>query len=246
VTASGFRFRSPAGAVILAGLLLLLFAAGSWLKRLATRPAESLPDLGAVPAFEARDAGGKRWTGRDLTGKIWIADAVTADCGGCLVRNLRVADLQTSFAKADVVLLTFVSDPNLRSAEKLDELARAFGAEPGRWVFVAGDPPFPGDRFVVVDASGRLRAAVADSDPALASRLLDSAGDLLREAGAATHRAGRAHAAGRRHDVRLQYALAAVRRPASRRARASPRLSSHSERIYGSASRRVEAGVAMH
>jgi len=38
------------------------------------------------------------------------------------------------------------------------------------------------------------------------------------------HRAGRACAAGRPHDVRFRYALAAGRRPASRRARASPRF----------------------
>jgi hypothetical protein len=175
-----FRFKSPAGAAILAGLVLLLFAAGSWLKGLATRPAETLPDLGAAPAFEARDAGGKRWTGRDLAGKIWIADAVTADCGGCLVRNLRMTDLQTSFAKAGVLLVTFVADPKIRPPERLGELARTFGAAPGRWIFVAGDPPFAGDRFILVDGAGRLRASVPDSDAALSSRLLDAVGDLLR------------------------------------------------------------------
>jgi hypothetical protein len=92
-----------------------------------------------------------------------------------------MTDLQTSFAKAQVPLVTFVADPALAAPGKLAELARTFGAVPGRWLFVAGDPPFPGDRFVVVDAAGRLRASVADSDPALSSRLLDAAGDLLRE-----------------------------------------------------------------
>ncbi|HET9795111.1 MAG TPA: hypothetical protein VFS34_11670 [Thermoanaerobaculia bacterium] len=93
-----------------------------------------------------------------------------------------MTDLQTSFARAgDVVLVTFVADPSLAAPEKLRELARTFGAVPGRWTFVAGMPPFPGDRFVAVDAAGRLRASIADSDPALASRLLDAAGDLLRE-----------------------------------------------------------------
>ncbi len=213
-TRPGFRFRSPAGAAILAGLILLVFSAGFWLKRLADRPAEALPDLGPVPAFTARDGRDRVRANADLAGRIWLADAVTPDCGGCLVRSLRMADLQTSFAKADIVLVTFVSDPKFQPAAKLDELARTFGAAPGRWIFVAGDPPFAGDRFVLVDGVGRLRASVADTDPALSSRLLDAAGDLLREAGAAMHRAGRARAAGQPHDVHSSVRLSG--RPATR------------------------------
>ena len=181
----GFRFRSPAGLAILAGLLLMLFAAGAWLKRLATRPPERLPDLGPAPAFSARDAAGRVWTNADLAGRIWIGDAVTADCGGCLVRNLRMTDLQTSFSRAPVLLVTFTDDPALSAPAKLRELERAFGAVAGRWIFVAGAPPFPGDRFVLVDGSGRVRASAPESDPALPSRLLDGAGDLLRERGPA-------------------------------------------------------------
>jgi len=187
----GFRFQSPAGAAILGGLLLLLFSAGFWLKRLAIRPAETLPDLGPVPAFTARDGRDRVWANADLAGRIWLADAVTPDCGGCLARHLRMSDLQTSLAKADVVLLTFVSDPKFQPAAKLEELSRAFGAEPGRWMFVSGIPPFPADRFVAVDGAGRLRESVADSDPALSSRLLDAAGDLLRAGRAAMDRGRR-------------------------------------------------------
>jgi hypothetical protein len=185
VTSSPFRFRSPAGAAILAGFLLLLFAAGAWLKTLATRAPERLPDLGAAPAFSARDAGGRLWTNADLAGKVWVADALTPECGGCLVRNLRMTDLQTSFSRAGgVVLVTFVADPALSAPEKLRELERTFDALPGRWTFAAGATPFPGGAFTVVDGRGRVRARVPESDPALSSRLLDAAGDLLRETGA--------------------------------------------------------------
>jgi cytochrome oxidase Cu insertion factor (SCO1/SenC/PrrC family) len=178
----GFRFRSPAGVAILAGSLLLLFAAGAWLKSLATRSPESLPDLGPVPAFSARDAAGRAWTGRDLAGKIWIADALPAGCASCAVRGLRMTDLQTSLERArTVALVTFVEDPELSSREKLSELARAFGAREGKWTFLAGRAPFPDPRFALIDASGRVRALFSETDPALASELLDGAGDLLRE-----------------------------------------------------------------
>jgi hypothetical protein len=181
---SGFRFRSPAGAAILVGMLLLLFAAGAWLRTLATRAPERLPDLGPAPLFSARDGRGRVWTNGDLAGRVWIADAVTPECGGCLVRNLRMTDLQTSFSRAaDIALVTFVADPALSTPGKLREVETAFGALPGRWALVAGAPPFPGSIFAVVDGRGRVRARVPESDPALSSRLLDAAGDLLRESG---------------------------------------------------------------
>ena len=179
---TGFRLRSPAGVAIVAGMLLLVFAAGVWLKKLATRPPESLPDLGAIPEFSARDASGRTWTGRDLSGGAWVADALPAACGSCTVRSLRMTDLQTSLERArGVLLVTFVADPVLSPPAKLRELARAFGARAGRWVFLAGHAPFPDDRFALVDATGRLRGLYADSDPAVASALLDGVGDLLRE-----------------------------------------------------------------
>jgi hypothetical protein len=179
---SGFRFRSPAGVAILAGSLLVLFSAGAWLKSLATRSPEALPDLGPAPAFSARDAAGRAWTGRDLAGRIWIADALPAGCASCAVRGLRMTDLQTSLERArSVVLVTFVEDPALSSPEKLRELARAFGAREGKWTFLAGRAPFSDPRFALVDASGRVRGLFSESDPALASEILDAAGDLLRE-----------------------------------------------------------------
>jgi len=179
---SGFRFRSVPGAAIFAGSLLLLLAAGAWLESLATRVPETLPDGGAVGAFAARDAGGRRWTPGDLAGKLWIADALPAGCASCLARSLRMTDLQTSLERApSVVLLTFVDDPALSSPEKLSELARSFGARAGKWMFVAGRSPFPEPRFALIDASGRVRGLYSESDPALASKILDGVGDLLRE-----------------------------------------------------------------
>jgi hypothetical protein len=181
VTSSGFRFRSPAGIAILAGLVFLLFAAGMRLRRLAVRPPERLPDLGAIAPFSGRDSRNRTWTNRELAGRLWLADAVTPECRGCLARNLRMTDFQTSFSRVPLRLVTFVDDPALTAPAKLGELERAFGASPDRWTFVAGVPPFPRDAFVLVDGSGRVRAREPESDPALSSKMLDAAGDLLRE-----------------------------------------------------------------
>jgi hypothetical protein len=138
--------------------------------------------MGPVAAFSARDAAGRAWTGVDLAGRIWIADVLPAGCASCAARGLRMTDLQTSLERArSVVLVTFVEDPALSSPEKLRELARAFGAREGKWTFLAGRAPFSDSRFALIDTSGRIRALLAESDPALASELLDGVGDLLRE-----------------------------------------------------------------
>jgi len=174
--------RSIRFVAVLAALLLGFIAAGSWLKRLAVRPPEVLPDLGAAPAFAARDASGRTWTAASFAGAIWVADALPPSCAACAVRSLRMTDLQTSVSRArGVRLATFVSEPALASSEKLRALARAFGADEAHWVFLAGHSPFPEDRFALVDGAGRLRGLYAESDPAVASELLDGVGDLLRE-----------------------------------------------------------------
>jgi cytochrome oxidase Cu insertion factor (SCO1/SenC/PrrC family) len=162
--------------------VLLVLSAGAWLKSLATRSPEKLPVIGPVAAFSARDAAGRTWTGQNLDGRIWIADVLAAGCASCAARGLRMTDLQTSLERArSVVLVTFVEDPALSSPEKLRELARAFGAREGKWTFLAGRSPFPDSRFALIDTSGRVRALLAESDPAIASELLDGVGDLLRE-----------------------------------------------------------------
>lgn len=177
MTARRFRFVAVAG-----GFLVALLAAGLWLERLAVRRPEVLPVLGAAPTFSARDAAGRTWTGADFSGTIWVADAIAPACGACAVRSLRMTDLQTSVARAKGVrLVTFVSDPSLSPPDKLRELARAFGAVEGRWMFLAGPSPFPEDRFALVDGAGGLRGLYAESDPAVASALLDGIGDLLRQ-----------------------------------------------------------------
>jgi cytochrome oxidase Cu insertion factor (SCO1/SenC/PrrC family) len=167
---------------MLAGSLLLLFVAGAWLRGLATRSLETLPDMGPVPSFSARDADRRGWSARDFAGKVWIADALPAGCASCAVRSLRMTDLQASLDRArSVVLVTFVEDPALSSPEKLRELASAFGAREGRWIFIAGRAPFTESRFALIDPKGRLRALFSESDPAVASEILDAVGDLLRE-----------------------------------------------------------------
>jgi protein SCO1/2 len=181
--ASGFRLGSRAGVLALVGIAAGIGAAAFWLARLSVRPRAALPRLGAVPAFSLRDAEGRRVGNEDLAGRIWIAAFVPSGCRVCAVRLLRLADLQAATRRArSVRLVTFVTDPDLLRPGALAELAREYGAQPGRWLLLAGSPLPETDRFVVVDGEGRVRAEFREEDPALQSELLDAVGDLLREA----------------------------------------------------------------
>jgi len=177
--------RSSRNTVFFSGLvfLVLLLAAGAWLRRISVRPVRTLPRLGQFPVFALSDASGGARRTADLRGSIWIAGSISPSCASCAVAALKMADLQTSFEKArGVLLVSFVSDPALEDPPRLSELSREFGAKPGRWIFLAGSPgSIPEGRVVVVDESGEIRGNFDVASAEFSSELLDSVGDLMRE-----------------------------------------------------------------
>ncbi len=103
-----------------------------------------------------------------------------------------MADLQTSLERArGVLLVTFVGDPALGRPGALEEYAREYGARPGRWLLLTGAPAIAGDRYFVIDASGRIRGAFPAGDPVLSAEILGTVGALMRESGAPPGVAGR-------------------------------------------------------
>jgi len=163
--------------------LVLLAAAGVYLRGISVRPVRTLPRYGRFPEFALPDVSGKLWRGADLRGSIWLASSFPGKCSFCAVMALKMADLQASLEKArGVVLVSFVSDPALREAGRMPELAKEFGAKPGRWVFLAGDPAsVPPGTVLLVDPAGETRAEFDVTGPDFSSEALDSVGDLIRE-----------------------------------------------------------------
>ncbi len=140
--------------------------------------------MGAFPAFALPDASGRVWRNADLRGSIWIAGSFAASCADCATLALKMTDLQSSLERArGVVLVSFVSDPALRSPLRLAELAREFGARPGRWVLLSGPAAIPIGRVVLVDREGSIRGKFDAATPGFASDVLDAVGDVLREEG---------------------------------------------------------------
>jgi cytochrome oxidase Cu insertion factor (SCO1/SenC/PrrC family) len=150
---------------------------------MSVRSARTLPRVGTFPEFALPDASGRVWRKVDFRGSIWIASTFPRACSFCALLGLKSTDLQTSLEKArGVVLVSFVSDPALREPPRLSELAREFGARPGRWLFLSGDAAsIPPGTVLLVDRSGETRAEFDVTGPDFSSEVLDAVGDLLRE-----------------------------------------------------------------
>ena len=151
---------------------------------MSVRTVRTLPRFGRFPEVVLPDASGKVWRSADLRGSIWLASSFPRKCSFCTVLGLKMADLQTSLEKArGVVLVSFVSDPALREPGRISELAREFGARPGRWIFLSGDAgAVPPGTVLLIDADGETRAEFDVTGPAFSSEVLDAVGDLMREA----------------------------------------------------------------
>lgn len=114
----------------LAAVLLLASCAQS-------RPDAALPEF----AMEAVEPAGTRPFGRaDMLGKVWIAGFVFTRCAGpCPLITARMSRVSAQAPGAS--LLTVTVDPEGDTPRRLRAYARAWKADPARWVFLRGSLP---------------------------------------------------------------------------------------------------------
>lgn len=159
---------------------------------------EPPPVLGRVTEFGLVDQEGRAVGLGELAGRPWIADLVFTRCAlSCPRMTAAMARLDRRLPRDGVRLVSVSVDPGHDTPEALAEYAARFGASE-RWRFLTGDPevvralardgfklgvdedpdePDPGlaiahsDRFVLVDAAGRVRGYYDPFDPASIGRL---------------------------------------------------------------------------
>lgn len=139
--------RSPWFWAAVTGMLTIPF-----LRPLMRHVPEPPPILATLPEFELVDQDGKPFGSAQLDGKVWVATFFFASCRTACPPLLRAAgELQTKWARAglDVTLVSVTVDPENDTPERLRDVAREYGAKPGRWVFLTG--PLPAVRALVVD-----------------------------------------------------------------------------------------------
>jgi protein SCO1/2 len=164
-------------------------------------PAQPLPVLGSVPAFEFQDQNGVSFSPETLRGKPWVADFIFTRCPSvCPLLTERLAALAPRLGPR-VHLVSISVDPNFDTPERLRAFAQAHGAVSPRWHFLTGDTAaiqqavtdgfkislthegpetdflsiVHGVHLVLVDADGHIRGYYDSDDPEAVERLVHDA-----------------------------------------------------------------------
>jgi protein SCO1/2 len=157
---------------------------------LACAGAPDLPDLGSLPPFSLTDARGATVTDQDVRGHVVVADFFFTSCPDvCPILSAHMAEVQDHYqGNAQVRLLSISVDPVTDTPDRLSAYAARFHANLDRWWFLTGpaddvkrvvvdgfkiamqpgDTPgsvLHGERFVVVDPEGRIRAYPDPKEP---------------------------------------------------------------------------------
>lgn len=125
--------------------------------------APELPSYSQIPAFTLTSQTGDDFhSEKELSGKVWIADFIFTSCSGpCPRMSAFMLRLQNEFQSTpDVRLVSFTVDPATDVPSVLDEYAKRFKAEPGRWFFLTGPREelhrLSRTAFLVGDVTGNL------------------------------------------------------------------------------------------
>lgn len=167
-----------------------------------------LPDYGAVGEFALTERSGNPFTEKDLAGRPWVVNFFFTRCSGpCPILSTKMSGLQSEIP-AEAGLLSITVNPEYDSPEMLARYASRFKPDPGRWFFVTGpreqvydlirgrllnaadkNPEARGEgdafihsqKFVLLDAAGRIRGFYDGEDEESTGRLVKDLRSLLRK-----------------------------------------------------------------
>jgi protein SCO1/2 len=170
--------KIPTGILIGIIAAFVLGVGGLLIIGLAEKSRSGLPLLGQVPEFEFIKQDGAPFGLKDMKGKISVVDFIFTSCQTiCPPMSGNMQTLYDQFEGADnVQFVSITVDPERDSLSVLQEYARDFGVDDGRWVFLwqpiekvvwlsekgfmisARELPMGhSSRFVLVDPHGMIR-----------------------------------------------------------------------------------------
>ena len=168
----------------------------------------ALPDGDEAPAFSLTERSGRAVSRAELDGTVWIANFIFTRCASvCPDLTRKMAAVRRDLAKngaVDIVSVSFSVDPVHDTPEVLSEYAESFHADRSSWLFLTGDPkemlrivkdgfhlmmvdpsagpPAHSNRFVLVDAKGRMRGSHLGTDDGVVDAIVKEALALRQEA----------------------------------------------------------------
>jgi len=138
-------------ALLLAFLLTLGASAAARPQGLQGEPPPESPERFAeVPDFRFEDSQGRTITREDLLGEPWIAVPFFVRCmGPCPSVSRDIAErLIPALEGTPIRVVSFSLDPEVDTAEELQEYADLFEADPERWLFVRSETEEQMHRFM--------------------------------------------------------------------------------------------------
>ena len=154
---------------VLVAALVVVLAAGVVARRWTApppggwdqRPLEGLQVFWAVPDFSLVERSGRHVTLADLLDKVWVASFIYTKCTEtCPLQTAHMAQLQRDLAgERELRLVSITVDPERDTPEVLQEYAKRYGADPERWLFLAGEK-----RAIYRLAQEGFRLSVVDPD----------------------------------------------------------------------------------
>ncbi len=188
-------------------LALALAATAALLVLLLRPPAHPAPEpIATLPEFSLTERDGRAVSKSDLLGAPWIADFVFTRCVlYCPRLTARMKELRAKLPPT-VRTVSFSVDPEHDTPARLTEYAQQWQIEGREWLFLTGtradvwdlirkgfllpveeEPSNPAapilhsNRFVLVDARGRIRSSFEAYDDDALDRLLADLRAVLRE-----------------------------------------------------------------
>ncbi|MBM4359513.1 MAG: SCO family protein [Deltaproteobacteria bacterium] len=186
----------PAFLATAIGFMMALSIALALSRKLPDPP----PVMMALPPFSLTSEKGTAFGSTELKGKVWIASFMFTSCPTICPKLMgKMAEIQhrTRNAGTAVHLVSISVDPENDTPTRLAEFARRFKASPYRWSFLSGDQKaledtvvkgfklamgkdiesgmqiFHSERFVLVDAQGRIRGYYEADKPGIDALMKD-------------------------------------------------------------------------
>jgi protein SCO1/2 len=105
---------------------------------------ESMQGVGqghTIRYFDLKNQLGETVTGRELDGKIYVADFFFTTCGGiCPRMTKQLVRVQNEFKNDDrVMIVSHTVTPERDTVEVMKKYADRHGADPKKWLFLTGD-----------------------------------------------------------------------------------------------------------
>jgi protein SCO1/2 len=147
--------------------------------------------------FELTERSGKTVTSDQLLGQPYLVSFFFTTCPSiCVQQNQKLQELQKEFEDQGVRFVAISCDPETDTPERLREYAARFGADEEQWLFMTGDltyirrvgaevfqlpvdQKFHTERFVLVDAEGKIEGYYNWPEPRQFEKLKEKVSEML-------------------------------------------------------------------